>query len=1008
MYTKSNSFWVLTLLLILLSAGNILAQNVAYQEYTFNTQGSPCYFNYVCYAQNNDYSTTKRPYIFILGKPGETALQTFLKDTVRDLPQFYNYKFVYVPNKGGTAANKLFCLDPLVPLQTFQYDCGRNNVFLSVYDTTITSLDISANRIDQVFHSVRITGPALNQTLVTTTITDDFKEDQAAYYNDTENEEDDLGTFYYERSTKADSILSTAPAAKKTFFGPPQTFNYTLSGIVKDKSTGEALPFAGVQVKGTTIGAYTNADGYFTLPKVPSDTSVLVVSYVGYTKTEVFLTPSLPKRNFIIEISPVGNTLKTVTIIGAREDVVLSRKEDVSVIKMTPRQMEKLPSIGEKDVMRSFQLMPGVSASQESSSGLYVRGGTPDQNLVLFDGFTIYHVDHLYGYFSAFNSNVVKDVQLYKGGFESRFGGRLSSVTEITGRDGNQKKFNMGGDISLLSANAWIDIPIGDKFTSVIGLRRSYQGPIYKTLFEKYSKSSSTSQVTQQGPGGRSFTQNAKVTNYFYDLNGKFTYRPNQRDIISLSIFSSTDKLDNSIDNSNMPSFGGTSNSSFSLSTTDLTKYGNIGGSLKWSRKWTDSFYGNTLISYSNFYSNRDRSVERTGTDSNGEETTTKNGLLETNDLRDYSIKSDYQWDLFDWSQLQLGGFGTYYDIKYTYAQNDTNTILDKKNKALLVGGYVQNKFRFFKNRVVLVPGVRASYFETTNQFYYEPRALVTISLTDKLSIKGATGKYYQFANRVTREDILSGSKDFWLLSDGNTVPVSSAIHYIAGISYENTDFLFSVEGYYKTIQNVTEYSLRYNPSPMGVSYDENFFTGYGYAKGIEFLAQKKGGKLNGWVSYTLGEAKNHFDVYSDSYFYANQDVTHEFKIVGLYNWKRWDFCATWIYATGRPYTAPSGAYSVTLLDGSTQDFFTVTAKNGLRLPDYHRADISANYKLLAGQKGDKKRREVGYIGFSIFNVYDRTNVWYKTYTIEDGSVLETNVNYSGITPNVTLSLKLR
>ena len=160
-----------------------------------------------------------------------------------------------------------------------------------------------------------------------------------------------------------------------------------------------------------------------------------------------------------------------------------------------------------------------------------------------------------------------------------------------------------------------------------------------------------------------------------------------------------------------------------------------------------------------------------------------------------------------------------------------------------------------------------------------------------------------RFANRVTREDILSGSKDFWLLSDGNSVPVSSAIHYIAGVSYETNQWLLSAEAYYKKIEGLTEYSLRFNPSPQGVSYQENFFTGYGYARGVEFLLQRQIGKLNGWVSYTIGEARNHFDVYSTDYYPANQDVTHEFKIVSLYKLKRWDFSASWVFATGRPYT---------------------------------------------------------------------------------------------------------
>jgi hypothetical protein len=291
---------------------------------------------------------------------------------------------------------------------------------------------------------------------------------------------------------------------------------------------------------------------------------------------------------------------------------------------------------------------------------------------------------------------------------------------------------------------------------------------------------------------------------------------------------------------------------------------------------------------------------------------------------------------------------------------------------------------------------------------YFEPRASVSYNLTDKLTLKTAYGKYYQFANRVTREDILSGSKDFWILADGNSVPISSAVHYIAGISYESKNYVFSAEAYYKLIHNLTEYSLRINASPMGINYDENFFNGYGFSKGIELLLQKNSGNFNGWVSYTLGEAKNHFDVYSDKYFPADQDVTHEFKIVGLYNYKRWDFSTNWIFATGRPYTAPSGAYTITLLDGSSQDYFTVTSKNSLRLPDYHRLDISVNYKLYVGSYNDKDRQEIGYIGFSLFNVYNRKNIWYKQYAIESGKVIETNVTYLGITPNITISLKFR
>jgi ferric enterobactin receptor len=444
------------------------------------------------------------------------------------------------------------------------------------------------------------------------------------------------------------------------------------------------------------------------------------------------------------------------------------------------------------------------------------------------------------------------------------------------------------------------------------------------------------------------------------------------------------------------------------MNSTDLTKYGNIGSSLKWSRKWNSKIYGNTNLSYSNYFSRRDRSQDRTLIGQNSVQSTSRNGILEHNDIKDYSLRSDYQWDVADLSQVQFGAFATMFDVKYTYGQSDTLNILDRNGKSYLGGVYIQDKLKLLKDRLEILPGFRTTWFESTGKVYFEPRASISYSLSDKIELKAAYGKYYQFANRVTREDILSGSRDFWILADGKSIPASSSVHYITGISYESNNYVFSIEGYYKFINNLTEYSLRVNSSPRGINYDENFFNGYGYSRGLELLVQKNSGDLTGWVSYSLGEARNHFDAYSDSYYPANQDVTNEFKIIGLYKYRRWDFSANWIFATGRPYTSPSGAYSVTLLDGNTQDFFTVTSKNSLRLPDYHRLDISASYKLLMGRRGDIKRRELGNISLSLFNVYNRQNLWYKEFTIVDSKVIESNISYLGIAPNLSISLKIR
>ncbi len=784
------------------------------------------------------------------------------------------------------------------------------------------------------------------------------------------------------------------------YSGSPTSANFTLSGILKDRNTGEALPFATIYVKGTSNSAVTNVDGYFTLLKVPTDTSTLAISYIGYEKAEFFLSPQMSKTKLLVEIGSSMHNLNQVEITTEREDIMnVGSKTEVSTIKMSPQKLAVLPNLGEHDIMRSFQLMPGVSGSNESSSGLYVRGGTPDQNLVLYDGFTVYHVDHLYGFFSAFNANAIKDIELYKGGFESRFGGRLSSVVDITSKDGNQKGFNIGGDLSLLSFNAFAEVPIGEKFSSSFAVRRSYQGPVYTAIFSEFNKRTSRFGGGGSG-GGRGGSSPALAASYFYDLNCKLTYKPTDKDIISLSFYNGTDNLDNSISRQGPTNSQGATSQ---FGNSDLTKYGNLGSSLKWSRRWNSRIYGNTLISYSDYYSNRDLTNQGSTTSSTGEVKTFKSGTIENNNLQDFSFKTDYQADLFKNNQLQFGAFATYFDIAYNYSQNDTITVLDRRNYGTLAGGYVQDKIKLAGNKLQFIPGIRWSYFSVTNKSYNEPRFSAIYNLTDQLSLKAATGQYYQFANQITREDILQGSRDFWILSDGNKIPVGGAQHYITGASYENRNYLFSVEGFYKVLSGLTNYNLSFNRTGQTISADENFYNGNGIAKGVEFLLQKKFGTLTGWVSYTLEQVRSNFPVYGPGDFPANQDIPNEFKIVSLYKYKRWNFAATWVYATGAPYTAPSGGYSLTLIDGTTRNYFTVTSKNSLRLPDYNRLDISATYKLIVN--GNK---EIGAIGISIFNVYNRTNVWYKQFQIIDSQIIETNINYLGIIPNLTLSLKLR
>ncbi|MDB5025134.1 MAG: TonB-dependent Receptor Plug Domain protein [Mucilaginibacter sp.] len=784
----------------------------------------------------------------------------------------------------------------------------------------------------------------------------------------------------------------------------PINFMVTISGKVVDQNTGGALPSANIRMRNTDLSATTNTDGNFTLFKVPSDTCTIEVSYSGYQPGSLKLSAQILKKPLVLGMYPALNTLNEVTIVGKKSGVMNTDTKKVGVLQLTPANLDKLPSLGEKDILRAFQLMPGVSGTNESSSGAYVRGGTPDQNLVVFDGFTIYQVDHLYGFFSAFNSNAVKDVQMYKGGFSAKYGGRLSSVTEINGKDGNRNEANFGVDLSLLSVNVFAETPINDKSSVFVSFRRSYQGPLYDKIFGQFNTSTVQSAPPggggrPGGGGGRGFNQQTTPASHFYDADARYNYHLDEKNILTWSFYSGTDKTDNSR-TLQIPSF--LSSSVGGINITDYTKYGNLGSSVKWFRQWNQKLHSNTYITYSSYFNDRNRTNSGTTTDSNGNTTDFSNGTVENNSLKDLGFKSEWEWQMSNNIKLLYGGFGTYQTINYDYIQNDTSHLISQHNKAFLGGGYAELEIDP-NNKLHLQPGLRTTWYQPTGKVYAEPRFSASYVLNDNYTLKAATGQFYQFINEVTRQDVVNGNRNFWVLSNNGNIPVGMARHYMGGISYENDQLLVDVEGYYKTLTGLTQYTITQSGSIPGstATVNQDFYTGIGNAKGIEVLIQKKLGRYTGWISYTLADAQNKFAVYGNTYYPADQDIRHEFKAINMYHYQRWNFSAVFIFSTGHPYTAPLATYTVHSADGNTFTFFNVGAKNGERLPDYHRLDLSATYDLLK-ISGNK----IGSIGLSLFNVYNHTNIWYREYQLQNNQVITTDVNYLGFTPNITLSLR--
>jgi ferric enterobactin receptor len=789
---------------------------------------------------------------------------------------------------------------------------------------------------------------------------------------------------------------------------PPVHYGFSITGKVIDVNTGESLPGATIKIRNTDMSTVTNTSGNFTMLKVPSDTVVAEVSFVGYQPDAFRLNSKSIDSSLVFPLAPSMNALNEVTVTGKKAGVLNTDSKKVSVLQLTPAALDKLPNIGERDVMRAFQLMPGVSATNESSSGAYVRGGTPDQNLVTFDGFTVYQVDHLYGFFSAFNSNAVRDVQLFKGGFSAKYGGRLSSVTEIIGKDGNKNETNAGGDVSLLSTNLYVETPVGNKSSLLVSFRRSYQGPLYDKIFSKFNTTLSFAGPAGGGGfggrGGGGFGAQVTPSSYFSDVNAKYVYTLSPKNNLAISFYNGSDHLDNSRD-MNLPSFA--TGISTSLKVTDNQTSANTGASLKWGTVIGRNLFANTTLSYSGFYSDRNQSTNGSATDS-GITKTINLGTREYNQLYDRSAKSDWEWRQSSTVKWLFGGYASSVHIDYNYNQNDTTQLINQHNTAVIGGGYVEMELDP-NNKWHIQPGLRNTYYAPTGKFYTEPRLSFTYHLNDSWNIKGATGRFYQFTNQVIREDIAGGDRNFWVMANNSNIPVSSADHYIAGFNYETDKFLFDVEGYYKKLNGLTEYSIRqqggggglFGGNNSAITLTQNFYQGEGYAKGIEFLLQKKAGMYTGWISYTLAQAKSKFPIYGDNYFSSPQDITHEVKYINMYHWQRWSFAATFIFSTGHPYTAPLGTYTIQTLDGNKTTYLTISDKNGERLPDYHRLDLSATYDLL---KVDGIK--VGSIGLSLFNIYNHINSWYNQYYIRNNIVYTTAVKYLGFTPNLTLSLK--
>tara|TARA_Y100000591_G_C21851028_1_gene711713 strand:- start:2027 stop:4390 length:2364 start_codon:yes stop_codon:yes gene_type:complete len=763
-----------------------------------------------------------------------------------------------------------------------------------------------------------------------------------------------------------------------------------LTGHIEEEGSGERLPYSNVYVSELEIGSSANENGYFTLVGEIKSGMTLRASYVGYKTQNIILTDDMLNGNLVISLTALTSTLNEV-VVSTESSKFLQASAEISNHRMSVQQISLMPSIGEVDIFRSLQLLPGVSATNENSSGLYVRGGQPQENLVLLDGIKVYNVDHFFGFFSAFNANAIKSVDLYKGAFPSKYGGRLSSVIDLTGKVGSFNEVKGGLNVNLLSASGSIEIPFLDKFSFFATGRRSFTDILQTSFFEKiYDQFDPDDDIENLDPWVPNFN--------FLDLNAKLSYKPTSDDLITFSFYSGEDNLVETSDTRRFqyPNFGDIDEIEIRGDLDRISRWGNNGYSFKWSRQWNPKFFNTLNVSYSQYYNYQDDSYFVNAIIPDLDSTIFDLSVIldQDNKVEDFTARYDAELLSGKNNKFEIGLEFTRSDIDYLFVRDDTLSIIDNSQLSDLYSAYISYNLTSVKNLNLKV-GLRASRYELTKENYLAPRFQLDYEFIKNVKIKLGYGVHNQFVKQIIGENVTSRSRDFWQLSDDSDINVGESTHYIAGLSYENSSWLIDTELFYKDIKNITEFSLRFQNTNL----NSLFFNGDGEVKGFETLVQKKIDKYTGWISYTYIDAENIFPLlnYGDP-FPAPNTQKNEFKIFNNYEINGWNFSLNFIYGSGKAFTEPSYNYNITLLDESELNYIGVGPKNGSLLPDYHRLDLSVHHIFnIQKSKGD--------IGVSIFNLYNKINTWYYEYNFDQRPYARQTKKYLGLVPNVSFKL---
>jgi len=730
----------------------------------------------------------------------------------------------------------------------------------------------------------------------------------------------------------------------------------TISGYITDASSGETLIGAGA-VEGTQ-GAISNPHGFYTLT-LPCGKHTISYSYVGYATQNVEL---LLSRDTTVNITLSPDQIKGSTVVASKDAGISSTK--MSAIELPMAMIKNAPALfGEHDVLKTVQLMPGVQSGGDGFSGMYVRGGGPDENLLLLDGVGLYNAEHMLGIFSIFQSEAIKKVTLYKGSFPARYGGRISSIIDIRTNDGNMKEYSGTVGISVISDKLHIEGPIiKDKLAFSFSARGMHTMLLNKPILDRFG-----------------------ANYYFYDLNGKVTWRISDRDRVAASFYHGRDAfLIQSTTEGDTKTAEGTEGVT-STSTEDFDiSWGNTLFATNWTHTFSNRLFANTTIAYTRYRMDVDMGVLSSYAVP-GDETPTETRFKfnYNSGMRDYTAKMDFDFTPSPEHLIKFGVEGVHHvfypqtgKIQFdqiggitasldTAATGQLGTILHGNELSF----YAEDDFSIGE-RLNLNPGMKVALFFVKGKNYcsLEPRFSAKYDIGGGFSVKGAYSRMSQYVHLLSYSDI-SLPVDLWVPITSKIKPVTSD-QVSLGVYHDGVPgWEFSLEGYYKWTHNVLEYM-------DGVSYMTDLSDwescvemGEGRSKGIEVFIEKKDGKTTGWLGYTLAWSDRIFStINSGEKFPYKYDSRHNLSLVVNHQLtERLSLGATWTFATGGTMTLPERQTIAVTSDGTISQIALNTKRNNYRLPPTHKLNIGVNYTI------PHKRGESTW-SFSIYNVYDQMN----------------------------------